>query len=217
MLHAAIFDLDGVLVDSEPLYERAFARFLRALGLNGSSELFALTVGRRAADFVPELADRLEIAEPEVTSGLERAMTGVIEDLRPMPFAREVIGSLHAEGRRLAVATSSLAGFAAKALKGLEVEAMFDAVVSGEGVTLGKPDPEIYQLAASRIGAEPIGCVAIEDTRVGIAAASAAGMTCIAVPHALSPRDELAGADILAVDLRAAAAAIRKLDLGQAS
>jgi HAD superfamily hydrolase (TIGR01509 family) len=211
-MRPVIFDLDGVLVDSEPVYERAFVKFLGELGRGERSELFALTLGRREVDFVPALAKRLGIAEPDVKRGLERAMAGMIGGLRPMPFATEVIGSLHAEGRRLAVATSSLARFAAEALKGLEVESMLDAVVSGEEVRLGKPSPEIYQLAASRIGADPGRCIAIEDTPAGIAAATGAGMTCIAVPHALSPRNGLAGADILATDLRAAASAIREFE-----
>ena len=129
-----------------------------------------------------------------------------------MPGAAEVVESLRADGRLLALATSSLAGFAARALDGLGLAGAFDAAVTGDEVGAGKPDPEIYALAASRLGVEPAACVAIEDTPAGVAAATAAGMTCIAVPHPLANRSGLAGAHVVADDLHTAAAEIRRLD-----
>jgi mannitol-1-/sugar-/sorbitol-6-/2-deoxyglucose-6-phosphatase len=211
-LRPVVFDLDGVLVDSEPLYERAFASFLKGVGRSDAADLFALTLGRREVDFLPALAARLELHEEDVRRELHRATGAVICDLRPMPFATEVFASLYADGRSLAIATSRLAPFAEQAMQQLRIESMVDALVSGEDVTEGKPDPSIYRLAASRIGAEPSACIAVEDTPAGVAAASAAGMTCIAIPHALSPRADLGDADVIADDLRAAATAVRRLD-----
>lgn len=211
-MRPVIFDLDGVLIDSEPLYERAFATFLKRVGRRDASDLFALTLGRREADFLPVVAARLALPEQDVRRELQRATAAVTGDVRPMPFATEVFAGLHADGRSLAIATSSLAAFAEQAIRLLRIESMVEALVSGDDVTEGKPDPSIYRLAASRIGAEPATCIAVEDTPAGIAAAGVAGMTCIAIPHALSARAELADADIIADDLRAAATAIRRLD-----
>jgi mannitol-1-/sugar-/sorbitol-6-phosphatase len=207
-----IFDLDGVLIDSEPLYERAFAIFLERVGRRDASDLFALTLGRRQVDFLPAVAARLALPEYDVRRELQRATAAVTDDIRPMPFATEVFGSLGADDRSLAIATSSLRAFAEQAIRRLGIESMVEALVSGEDVTEGKPDPSIYRLAATRIGVEPGVCIAVEDTGAGVAAARAAGMTCIAIPHALSARAELADADIIADDLRAAATAIRRLD-----
>jgi mannitol-1-/sugar-/sorbitol-6-phosphatase len=207
-----IFDLDGVLIDSEPLYERAFATFLERVGRRDASNLFALTLGRREVDFLPIVAARLALPEQDVRRELQRATDALIGDLRPMPFATEVFATFHAEGRSLAIATSSLATFAEQAIRQLGIESMVRALASGEDVTEGKPDPSIYQIAASRIGVRPATCIAVEDTPAGVAAASAAGMTCIAIPGPLSARTDLAEADVIANDLRAAVRTIRRLD-----
>jgi HAD superfamily hydrolase (TIGR01509 family) len=215
MPRPVIFDLDGVLIDSEPLYERAFLGFLAEHGRGDASGLFALTIGRREADFIPAVAARLALPESQVQRGLEGATADVIGELRPMPFASEAVAALHADRRRLAIATSSGTAFAQGALRMLDIEPLIEALVSGEEVTDGKPDPSIYRLAASRIGAEPAACIAVEDTPTGVASATDAGMTCIAIPHALSARTGLGGADLIVEDLREAAAAVRRLDGGR--
>ena len=207
-----VFDLDGVLIDSEPLYEQAFRAYVASVPSDEVTRLFALTIGRRDADFIPEIAARFGQEPADVAAGLAEALEPLLADLAPMPGAAEVVESLRADGRLLALATSSLAGFAARALDGLGLAGAFDAAVTGDEVGAGKPDPEIYALAASRLGVEPAACVAIEDTPAGVAAATAAGMTCIAVPHPLANRSGLAGADVVADDLHTAAAEIRRLD-----
>jgi beta-phosphoglucomutase-like phosphatase (HAD superfamily) len=210
MPRAVVFDLDGVLVDSEPLYERALRAYVGALGRDDDAELYALTLGRREVDFVPELAERLGVEAAKVRLGLGAATTPLLGELRPMPRAAETVSSLHGEGRRIAVATSSAATFARAALGRVGVGELIDALATGDEVERGKPDPEIYLLAAERLSLDPSICVAIEDTPAGIAAAKAAGMTCIAVAHALSPAAGLGGADAIVDDLKAAAAEIRR-------
>jgi len=207
-----IFDLDGVLIDSEPLYELAFRSYLERIRREGNAELFAITLGRRQVDFLPELAERLGREPAELERGLEAALEPLLERLEPMPYAAETVRSLRGDGRSLALATSSTAEFAARALRRLELESLFDALVTGEEVERGKPDPAIYELAAERLGVHTRSCVAIEDTPAGVAAAKAAGMSCIAVPHGLSSRAVLGEADVIAADLRDAAAQVRRLD-----
>lgn len=207
-----IFDLDGVLIDSEPLYELSFLSYLDRIGRGNETDLFAITVGRRQADFLPELAARLGRDPAELARGLEGALEPLLERLAAMPFATESVSTLRAEGRRLGLATSSVSGFAGRALRLLGLETSFDAVVTGEEVESGKPDPAIYELAAARLDVDPHAAIAIEDTPAGVAAAKAAGMSCIAVPHGLSERDGLGEADALATDLRAATAEVRRLE-----
>lgn len=207
-----IFDLDGVLVDSEPLYERAFRAYLDGRRQGEEAMLFAITLGRRQVDFLPELASRLGQDQAELEQGLAQALEPLLEDLQPMPDAAETVAALRAGDRPLALATSSGAEFAARTLRGLEIEALFDAVVSGEEVERGKPDPAIYLLAADRLGVDPRSCVVIEDTPAGVAAAKAAGMSCLAIPHPLSDAAGLSVADVLCPDLRATVAEVRRID-----
>jgi HAD superfamily hydrolase (TIGR01509 family) len=210
MPRPVVFDLDGVLIDSEPLYERAMRAYASKLGRDDAADLYAVTLGRREADFVPDLAERLARPVEEVGAELERVTLPLFEELAPMPFAAEVVSSLRADGRRLAVATSSAAPFAHAALHRLGVDGLIDALVTGDEVDRGKPDPEIYLLAAERLGVDAADCLAIEDTAAGVAAARAAGMVCLAIPHALSPADGLGEADAIVDDLSGALAELRR-------
>lgn len=210
MPRPVVFDLDGVLIDSEPLYESVMRAYVAGLGRDDVDELFALTLGRRERDFLPDLAAHLRLDAGEVRAGLAAATAPLLTELESMPFATEAIASLHADGRRIAVATSSTTRFAQAALQRLEVERMVEALVAGDQVARGKPDPEIYLLAAERLGVSPAACFAIEDTPAGVDAARTAGMTCIAVPHALSPAAGLGGADAIVEDLSAALSEIRR-------
>jgi HAD superfamily hydrolase (TIGR01509 family) len=210
MPRPVVFDLDGVLIDSEPLYERAMRAYAAELGRDDDADLYAVTLGRREADFVPDLAERLALPIEQVGAELERVTLPLIEELAPMPFAAEVVSALRSDGRSLAVATSSTAPFAHAALHRIGVDGLIDALVTGDEVERGKPDPEIYLLAAERLGVGAAGCVAIEDTPAGVAAAQAAGMICLAIPHALSPADGLGEADAIVDDLSGALAELRR-------
>jgi sugar-phosphatase len=212
MSRPVVFDLDGVLVDSEPLYELAFARFMGEPRHPDHDELIALTLGRREADFVPELAERLHRSAEEIHEDLRSATLPLLNELAPMPFAAEVVSALRADPRPIAIATSSGAAFTHGALERLGIDALVDAVVTGDEVEWGKPDPAIYLVAAERLSVDPGVCVAIEDTPAGVAAARAAGMACIAIPHALSPPAGLAEADAIVRDLNAATSEVRRLD-----
>ena len=165
------------------------------LDRDDAAGLYALTLGRREADFVPDLASRLDLPAEEVRSGLEQATLPLTADLSPMPFAAEVVSQLRADGRRIAVATSSSAPFARAALDRVGVGALVDVLVTGDEVERGKPDPEIYLLSAHRLGEDPAACVAIEDTPAGVAAAKAAGMACVGFPSTGRTRDDVADAD----------------------
>jgi HAD superfamily hydrolase (TIGR01509 family) len=210
-----VFDMDGVLVDSEPLYEAAFRAYMRSVGRPELGDLFPITLGRRPAEFVPELAEPLGRSPGEIGAGLDLAAEALMDaELVAMPHARSAVERVAAGDRRVGLASSSPRAFIDRVLRTLRIAERFAAIVSGDEVARGKPDPEIYKLAASRLDAAPQHCVAIEDTQTGVSAAAAAGMTTIAVPNRYTSATQLAHADAIVADLDQAAALILRLDTG---
>jgi HAD superfamily hydrolase (TIGR01509 family) len=215
-LHPVIFDLDGVLVDTEPLYERAFTDALRALGHGPRPELFELTVGRREVDFLPDVARALDRSAKEISVELRRATAGFRGSVTaPMPFATEAVDALRLDGRRIGIATSSSSSFARAALATLGIDSSIDALVCGDEVVRGKPDPETYLRAAEALEVDPGRCIAVEDSATGIAAAGNASMVCVALPNRVTAVDALTAANFLAHDLREVVSFIRRLEVGQ--
>jgi HAD superfamily hydrolase (TIGR01509 family) len=202
-----VFDMDGVMVDSEPVQERANAEYLAGLGATLDPELFDEMMGRRVRELTDALAVRLGLPPEQVFRDREAVFWRLLlsEGVEPMPGLHAAVDRLAAAGLPLAVATSGTRAYVDHVLDRLEVRSAFDAVVSGEDVQHGKPDPEIYLLAAERLGADPGGCVAIEDTTHGIASARAAGMRAVAVTHPLNATLDLSAADAVVPDLAAAA------------
>jgi HAD superfamily hydrolase (TIGR01509 family) len=179
---AIVFDLDGVLLDSERVWRVAFARYAAELGRNDGSELFDLALGRRRVDCLPDIAAVVERPPEEVERGLNGAMRSLIADgrLREMPYARETVREL-ARGRPLGLASSSVRAFVDEALALIGIEDCFRRTLSGDEVDHGKPHPEMYLRIAELLGVPADDCVAIEDSPAGIAAAVAAGMRCVGV------------------------------------
>jgi HAD superfamily hydrolase (TIGR01509 family) len=205
--------MDGVLVDSEPLYEAAFRAYMASVGRPELGELFPITLGRRPAEFVSELAEPLGRSPGEIGDGLDGAAAALMDaELVAMPHAVAAVERVAAGDRRVGLASSSTRAFIDRVLQRLRIAERFATIVSGDEVARGKPDPEIYRLAASRLRVAPQHCVAIEDTQTGVSAAAAAGMTTIAVPNRYTSATQLAHADAIVSDLDEAAALILRLD-----
>jgi HAD superfamily hydrolase (TIGR01509 family) len=202
----AVFDLDGVIVDSEPARERATTAYLARHGVAADPELFTAMMGRRVRELADALAPLVGRSPERTLADLEAAYWRLAEEqVEPMPGLHRAIARLAGAGLPLAVASSGTGAYVEHVLGRLGVRQAFAAVVCGEDVTHGKPDPEVYLLAAARLGAEPAACVAIEDAPHGVAAARAAGMRVVAVPHPLVAAADLAPADAVVADLDAAA------------
>jgi HAD superfamily hydrolase (TIGR01509 family) len=202
-----VFDLDGVIVDSEPVHERATDEYMASLGIPRDEALSQDMMGRRIRDLTDVLAKRLGRPPDEVFAEREAIFWHLLErdGPRPMPGLEPAIARLKAAGLELAVATSGTRSYVDFTLERLGVAAAFKLVVSGEDVTHGKPDPETYLLAAELLGAGPADCVALEDTLHGVTAARAAGMHAVAVPNALTAGMDFSGANAVVADLEAAA------------
>jgi beta-phosphoglucomutase len=200
-----VFDMDGVIVDSEPVHERANAELAAMLGATYDARLAGAMMGRRVRDLTDALAREVGLPPDEVFARRETVFWRLLSGgLEPMPGLHAAIARLAAAGLPLAVASSGTRAYVEHTLGRLGVRPAFSAVVSGEDVVHGKPDPEIYLRAAERLAAEPSDCVAIEDATHGIAAARAAGMRTVAVRHPLNAGLDLSAADAVADDLAGA-------------
>ncbi len=213
---AVIFDMDGVLADTEPIQEEALAAFLAARGKSLRSDDYTETIGLDYRSFWAEMIVRYELAESvaECVAAYEPILLGRLVDLPPAPGAAELVRSLEALHVLLAVASSSFLPVVEATLGAIGLRDAFGVVVSGEQVMEGKPAPDIYLRAAQRLGVEPGKCVAIEDSANGVRAARAAGMACLGIVTAYSTREQLSAtraveslAEVTPADLAAMASA----------
>lgn len=184
---AVLFDMDGLLIDSEPLWLEAETAVMARLGDEGSgwttADQMQLLGGSLERTVRYLLAKATRPAPPDVVA--EWLMSGIAEQVREhgvpvQPGARELLAEVAAAGLPHALVTSSERRFmdAVLAQTGLR----FDALVCAEDVSVTKPDPEPYLLAAKLLGADPARCFALEDSPNGVASAEAAGCRVIAVP-----------------------------------
>lgn len=187
MIEAVLFDLDGLMADSEPLAEWAWRQVLARYGQQWEREISHQILGLRVADSARLICQRFQLPISPAQAAAERDrlfLAAVPERLRARPGLQPLLDELVARRLPLGVATSGHRRYVALALETLGLTDRFHAVVTGEDVLHGKPAPDIYLLAAQRLGVAPQRCMALEDAPLGLAAAHAAGMLCVAVPNA---------------------------------
>jgi len=175
---AALFDLDGTLVDSEPLHRAAWKSFFASRGWEISDETYAAKiVGRRGADAFRNLDGPWRDEDPDALMAevLSHQATVQVEP-EQIPGAAELVRAVHRAGIPIAVVTSALRSWVDEALELVGVADLVSVVVSGEDVSAGKPDPEGYLAACDRLGVDPAHVAAFEDSVSGVTAASAAGI-----------------------------------------
>ncbi|GAC1328146.1 MAG: HAD family phosphatase [Mycobacteriales bacterium] len=181
---AVLFDLDGLLVDSEPVWSVAEAEIMDWLGGPWNAEVKAACLGRRIDASCRELV-RIAGSAVAVEEVQDRLLARMAELFRAeLPWhsgARELLDVLAAAGVPLALVSSSYRVLVDAALEGLGAD-RFATTLAGDEVAAPKPDPEPYLLAARRLGVDPRACVVFEDSPTGVAAAEAAGCVCVAVP-----------------------------------
>ncbi len=198
-LEAVIFDLDGVLIDSSDAHFESWRRLARDLGRTVTEEQFKSTFGRQNRDIIPMLFG--ESLSPERIEELgetkERYYREIVRDNVPaLPGAADLVRACADAGLRCAVGSSGHPKNIDLALRALGIDSIIATVVSGHDVTKGKPDPQVFLLAAERLGIAPETCAVIEDAPAGIEAALAAGMTAVAVTTE-HPRERLSHAHLV--------------------
>jgi len=195
---AVVFDMDGVLVDSEPFGFEALRRVMARHGLPYTEQENAEFLGRttlescrtlKARHGLPESAETL--ADWYIEGMLELIGRGPI----PMPGVPEVLQRIRASGYRMALASSAEPRVIEANLTALSLRSLFEAVVSGTQVPRSKPAPDVFLAAAGRLGVAPADCLVIEDSRNGLLAAKAAGMRCAVVPCSHTRHQDFREAD----------------------
>jgi beta-phosphoglucomutase len=179
-----IFDMDGVLIDSSDAHFASWRRLAADLGRDVTRDEFRATFGRQNRDVIPQLFGAAVSPEriDEMGERKERYYREIIRDDVPvLPGAVALVQDCVDAGMRCAVGSSGHPENIAIALRAMGVDALIQGVVTGHDVTAGKPDPQVFLLAADRIGVAPRRCAVIEDAPAGIEAALAAGMTAVAV------------------------------------
>jgi HAD superfamily hydrolase (TIGR01509 family) len=193
---AVVFDMDGLLIDSEPLYREAILASCQALGHAMTPAQHRRMIGMPWDRNRAQLLDWFGAAFPHDQFQIDcsrrfHALAGGGVPLRP--GAAELIAFLAAAGVPTAVATSSRRAPAVLHLSQVGLLDGFDAVVTRDDVAHGKPHPEVFLTAAQRLAVDPAQCLALEDSHNGVRAAAAAGMMTVMVPDLLEATPEIAG------------------------
>ena len=187
---AVLFDMDGVLVDSEPWWNDVRIAFATGLGLPWSHEDQAACMGGNSREWAEIMQARLGI-DMDAAAIQDAVVEGVVGCYRANPAP--IIGDAPAQVRRIAaswpvaIASSSHRDVINAAMEALGLRDVLGAVVSSDEVPLGKPEPFVYLLAASRLGVAPDRCLVVEDSLNGVRAGKAAGMVVVLVPNASVP------------------------------
>jgi beta-phosphoglucomutase len=204
---AVIWDVDGTLVDTAELHFQAWAELARDLGKPFTRADFAATFGRRNPEIIRQLFgthyDEQEIADlGDRKEDLYRDAARHGVDL--LPGVRPLLEGLKSDGFRQAVGSSAPRRNLELILRLTRTEPYFDAVIAMEDTQRGKPDPQVFLVAAERLGVPPQRCVVIEDAVAGVQAAKAGGMKCVAVTfvgHHPEASLRQAGADLIVRNL----------------
>jgi HAD superfamily hydrolase (TIGR01509 family) len=202
MLSAILWDNDGTLVDTEPLYYQATRELLLTLGVEVTPEQYArigLDEGRSIFDLAAERGIARDLIEARRQARNLRYMELITGGVPLRPGIMECLGALH---RRvpMGIVTSSQRDHFERMHETTGLLPYFDFILTREDFRNTKPDPEPYLTAARRFDLEPARCLVIEDTRRGVIAAKRAGMECWAIPSSFAPADGFLEADRVCAD-----------------
>jgi mannitol-1-/sugar-/sorbitol-6-/2-deoxyglucose-6-phosphatase len=181
-----VFDMDGVIIDSEPLWRIAMVKVFNSNGLPVDEETCAQTTGMRIDEVIRHWNKKSPFTnnEVQVQNDIEEELCKLIIDQgRAMPGFLQSIELIRSQDKKIALATSSSERLVECVLNTLSLKEHFSHVQSAEKLAYGKPHPEVYLLCADASNHHPSNCVAIEDSVNGMISAKAAGMKVIAVPE----------------------------------
>jgi HAD superfamily hydrolase (TIGR01509 family) len=197
-VRAVLFDLDGVLVDSESFSSEASDRILAEVGIAQTPQEKKLVFGRRTIDNYKAAIDArgLKLDPAILVDRKNKLFASLIRGkLKPLPGVLELLGELRDAGLKVAVVSSSPLERVNVSLEEVGLILEFDLVVSGDCCDKGKPDPEPFLFAADRLKVKPRDCVVLEDAEAGVAAGKAAGMKVVAVRSPNTHHQDLSKAD----------------------
>ena len=214
MIKAIIFDLDGVLIETEQETFKFYQQYLKKYNIILKDDNFKYKAGRKSKDFWRDVLsekDLKKIYTTEITN-LKRELFNKYPEkyIKKIAGTEEMLQSLKEKGFTLAVASQNEKAMIKTVLRFLNIEKYFDLVLSKNDIKSLKPDPEIYLLAMKQLNLTPDQCIVVEDSKDGIAAAKNAKIFCIGIKHDYYPENTLEKADLAANDLKNLASEIIK-------
>jgi pseudouridine 5'-phosphatase len=200
-LRAVVFDLDGIIANTEDLYEQAGETVLGSRGKTYDADLREQIMGRPVVDAIQIMIDCYSL--PDTVDGLMCECTDVLQQLiatslAPMTGAVSLVNDLQSSRLPIAVATSATPEYGDNVLTRLNLKQQFQFILTAADIHRGKPDPEIYLLAAERLGIAPSQIMVLEDSANGCRAAVASGAFAVAVPNRHTRNHNFGGARFVA-------------------
>jgi HAD superfamily hydrolase (TIGR01509 family) len=206
MINAVIFDMDGLMIDSEPLHYEAYAAVFRELGkeypLEDNNRLY---IGLSDIDEAKDMIVRytLPITHEELVRRKQKAYKDLIStSIVPQPGLIQLLHDLKIENYNIAIASSSNREEIATIIKTLNISSFIDDYCSAEEVKHGKPAPDLFLLAAKKLKVKATDCLVLEDAPKGLGAATNAGMNVIAVPNEYTREHDFSKADMVVNSLK---------------
>ncbi|PJI07722.1 MULTISPECIES: HAD family hydrolase [Clostridium] len=206
MIKAFIFDMDGVLIDSEPLHLQFSQELFKELQIQMSIEDYSKFVGTTSKYMWGVIKDRYslkntvdELIKME-REGFFKYLSSV--DIEPIDYIPELLNKLNENNFKTAVASSSPINVIEFIIKSFKLETYFNELVTGDYVSKSKPNPDVFLYAAKKLNVLPEECVVIEDSHNGVLAAKNAGMKCIGFKNPHSGKQDLSKADMLISSFR---------------
>ena len=197
-LTTVIFDIDGLLVDSEPLWNEAAAEVFRLYGVNLTEEQYDTTTGLRTKEFLQWWFSFYGIDREELATAEKKIVQLVLDKIakngkimRGVPYIFDFFTKKHF---KIGLATSSPPALIELVVEMTGIKNYLHATSSADELLLGKPHPQVYLNCAESLGSQPVECICFEDSFNGMISAKAARMKCVVVPHASQLKDERWGA-----------------------
>lgn len=185
-LNTVIFDMDGLLIDSEPLWAEAASQVFGEHGIALTPEQYAVTTGLRTKEFVQHWFRYFQLPEKGEEDAIKKIEKKVLELIctkgRPMPGVEYVVNFFKSRNFKIGLASSSGTELIAQVIKQLGLVEHIGSFTSAEFLAHGKPHPEVYLRCAQKLDARPEECICFEDSYNGMIAAKAARMKCVVVP-----------------------------------
>ncbi len=203
-LQAVIFDLDGLMFNTEELYQEVGRQTLASRGKTLTQDLLDQMMGRKSDIALKIMIDwhKLEMTVDELANEQAEIMFELLPDrLQPLPGLLALLDALETGNIPKAIATSSGRKFVTRVLGQFELEPRFAHIFTSEDITNGKPAPDVYQLAAKALGFEPPKTMVLEDTQIGCRAGTSAGAYTVAVPGEHSANHDFDGVKFIADSL----------------
>jgi HAD superfamily hydrolase (TIGR01509 family) len=195
-LKAVTFDLDGLMFNTEELYQEVGGAILARRGKEFTGELKDKMMGRKSNVALALMIEhhQLDATPEQLAAETAEIFGGILPGrLAPMPGLLDLLAALEAAGIPKGIATSSNRAFVEQVLGVFNLRPRFDFVLASEDIEHGKPEPDVYLLAAERHGVDPAAMMVLEDSQIGCQAAVAAGAYTVAVPHGQSRTHQFPG------------------------